>query len=620
MNEEQIFSEALLIESPAERAEFLRTACSHNEELHQRMESLVCSHFEADEFLNHSPIDAYKPTFITGLSDVPEAEGDLEFLKPSPKEGVISELGDHEVLSVIGRGGLGVVLKARDPRLNRIVAIKVPASEFAANAFARQRFAREARAAAAVAHDHVVRIYAVGEDGSVPYLVMEFVNGPSLQERIDETGPLDLLDILRVGMQTARGLAAAHAQGLVHRDIKPANILLEDDHRAKLTDFGIARAVDDVSITKTGMVAGTPQYMSPEQANGRSVDHRSDLFSLGSVLYVMCTGRAAFRANSAMAMLKRVCEDQERPVCEVNPTIPKWLSDIVDCLLAKNPGDRIQTADEVADLLENRLAQLQEPGAIDESELLLHRDRIDAVAQKLLDRAVLITTSVAVFTLLIGFGFVLASLTGELHWFWTTTGWVSLIEGGSTLLCLRLMKQRHNIDAARVAAWPLIALNPPTLVCMPISTYATALMYRSDVTDLVQQERGRATPLRNLVIALTLLALAAVLVFVTCVDHPYDRVDGFLNDMGTVEVDPQNDTVVLKGGKVVSTTWSGGMVTSVNSGYGELTLTRKDGSSETIDVYITRGMYLYLPVDGDVVKASLVSHRTESDRDAARHP
>src|SRR5207245_7406903 len=132
----------------------------------------------------------------------------------------------------------------------------------------------------------------------------------SLQERLNRTGPLELNEILRIGMQTARGLAAAHTLGLIHRDIKPANILLENGvERVKITDFGLARAVDDASLTQSGVVAGTPQYMSPEQARGEAVDQRSDLFSLGSVLYALCTGRAPFRASGSMAVLKRVCEE-----------------------------------------------------------------------------------------------------------------------------------------------------------------------------------------------------------------------------------------------------------------------------------------------------------------------
>ncbi len=151
-------------------------------------------------------------------------------------------------------------------------------------------------------------------------------------------------------MQTAAGLAAAHAQGLVHRDIKPANILLENGvERVKITDFGLARAADDASLTQTGVVAGTPQYMSPEQAEGKPLDHRTDLFSLGSVLYAMCTGRPPFRASGTMAVLKRVCEDTPPPIREINPEIPEWLVAIIDKLHAKEPADRFQSAAEVAD-------------------------------------------------------------------------------------------------------------------------------------------------------------------------------------------------------------------------------------------------------------------------------
>src|SRR5262249_42963578 len=149
--------------------------------------------------------------------------------------------------------------------------------------------------------------------------VMQYVAGRSLQERIDRDGPLELEAILRIGMQAAAGLAAAHAQGLVHRDVKPANILLENGiERVKITDFGLARAVDDASMTQSGVVAGTPQYMAPEQARAESVDHRADLFSLGSVIYAMCTGRSPFRAETTVAVLKRVCDDTPRPIREVN--------------------------------------------------------------------------------------------------------------------------------------------------------------------------------------------------------------------------------------------------------------------------------------------------------------
>jgi len=215
---------------------------------------------------------------------------------------------------------MGVVLKGFDDELNRYVAVKVLAPYYASSAAARKRFAREARAAAAVVHQHVVAIHAVDADAKLPYLVMPWVACESLQERIDQQGPLDIKDILRIGLQAAWGLSAAHAQGLIHRDVKPANILLEKGvDRVFLTDFGLARAIDDATLTHSGVIAGTPQYMSPEQAKGESIDHRSDLFSLGSVLYEMSTGRPPYRAETTMGIIRRVCDSTARPPREVNP-------------------------------------------------------------------------------------------------------------------------------------------------------------------------------------------------------------------------------------------------------------------------------------------------------------
>ncbi len=208
------------------------------------------------------------------------------------------------------------------------------------------------RAAAAVVHEHVVAIHSVDTAGRLPYLVMPYVGGPSLQSRLDQTGAQACNEVLRIGLQVAEGLAAAHAQGLVHRDVKPANILLENNvERVKITDFGLARAVDDATLTHSGFIAGTPQYMSPEQAKGEATDHRSDLFSLGSVLYAMCTGRPPFRAETTLGVLRRICEDRPRPVRELNPEIPQWLCDVVDRLHAKDPAERFQSAAEVASLL-----------------------------------------------------------------------------------------------------------------------------------------------------------------------------------------------------------------------------------------------------------------------------
>jgi serine/threonine protein kinase len=294
--------------------------------------------------------------------DEPRFAGDLPlgFLSPSDKPGQLGRLDRYEVLEEIGRGGMGVVLKAFDPSLHRVVAIKVLAPQLATSGVARKRFLREARAAAAVTHEHIVTIHAVDEANGLPYLVMQYVPGLSLQGRIDKEGPLELQEVLRIGMQTASGLAAAHAQGIIHRDIKPANILLEDGvQRVKITDFGLARAMDDASLTQSGFVAGSPQYMAPEQARGEALDHRADLFSLGSVVYTMCTGRPPFRAANTLAVLRRVTEDTPRPIRETNPEVPDWLAALVDKLHAKDPAERYQSAAEVVEVFGQHLAALQ---------------------------------------------------------------------------------------------------------------------------------------------------------------------------------------------------------------------------------------------------------------------
>jgi serine/threonine protein kinase/uncharacterized protein with WD repeat len=303
-------------------------------------------------------------TVLAGVVEAPEVEDEpvLDFLSPTDKPGNLGRLDHFEIVELLGRGGMGVVLKAFDECLQRYVAIKVLSPKVASNQTARKRFCREARAAAAVRHDHVVAIHTVDESEGNPYLVMEYIPGVSLQERIDRDGRLELEDIVRIAMQTASGLAAAHAQGLIHRDVKPGNILLETGNdRVKITDFGLARADEDVRLTQSGVVAGTPQYMAPEQAEGKPLDHRADLFSLGSVMYAMATGKAPFEASSALAMLLAITKDTPRSIQQINPTIPDWLVEIIDTLLAKDSADRFQSAAELANLLDQHLAHLQKP-------------------------------------------------------------------------------------------------------------------------------------------------------------------------------------------------------------------------------------------------------------------
>ncbi len=327
--------------------------------------------------LRDDPHDLEPPSSIfLNASDGPEnyagVNSVLQGLAASDDPNMLGRLDGYEISGVIGFGGMGVVLKGFDTSLKRVIAIKVLAPHLASSGAARKRFAREAQAAAAITHDNVIDIFSVSEANGQPYLAMPYARGMSLQKRIDQHGPLPVIEILRIGTQIAAGLAAAHEQGLVHRDIKPANILLNDGvDRLVITDFGLARAVDDASVTRTGVIAGTPQYMSPEQARGDSIDHRSDLFSLGSVLYTLCTGRVPFRAESAFGILRRITDNQPRPIRETNAAIPDWLCRVVARLHAKSPDDRYRSAAEVAELLQKCLGHVQSPSTPLPAELRL---------------------------------------------------------------------------------------------------------------------------------------------------------------------------------------------------------------------------------------------------------
>lgn len=298
-------------------------------------------------------------------------------LEPSSDPEAMGRLDGYEILGVIGFGGMGVVLRAFEPALNRPVAIKVLHPHLATSAAARRRFAREARAAAAVNHPSVVPIHAVNAEANPPYLVMGFITGGSLQDRIDREGPLAIGDVLRIGCQVADALDAAHAQGLVHRDVKPGNILLDHGQdRVSLSDFGLAQTLDDASLTASGMIAGTPQYMSPEQARGESVDARSDLFSLGGVLYAMLSGRPPFRGDSTLEILNKIGREPVRSVCEIQPEIPDWVGRLVDRLLAAKLSDRLQTASQASNLIRESLAHLRSPASSPLPQLLAPTDPV----------------------------------------------------------------------------------------------------------------------------------------------------------------------------------------------------------------------------------------------------
>ena len=256
---------------------------------------------EAQRFLKDEAHDSILLSSVIGIPDedpltsaTVQINSVLSVLAPTDDPEMLGRLGGYEVSGVIGSGGMGVVMKAFDRSLDRPVAIKVLAPHLASSGAARKRFAREAKAAAAVLHPNVVAIHGVSNDAALPYLVMPYVRGPSLQRRLDEQGPLETTEILRIGQQVAAGLEAAHAQGLVHRDIKPANIMLANGiERVAITDFGLARAVDDATMTRSGVIAGNAAVHVSRTGTGRP-----DRFTQRSIFAGQRVVRDVYRATA----------------------------------------------------------------------------------------------------------------------------------------------------------------------------------------------------------------------------------------------------------------------------------------------------------------------------------
>jgi tetratricopeptide (TPR) repeat protein/tRNA A-37 threonylcarbamoyl transferase component Bud32 len=280
----------------------------------------------------------------------------------APPQGAdeIGRLGIYRVLRLLGAGGMGAVFAAEDTNLRRKVALKVMKLDLVDDEQARKRFLREARAMAAVQHDRIIAVYGVGIINGLPYLAMPLLSGESLEARLKTKRQLPLAEALRIARETAEGLAAAHKSGLVHRDVKPANLWLEGESRhVKILDFGLARAVEGSRVTRSGAVVGTPAYMSPEQARGETVNHRSDLFSLGSVLYRLATGKLPFGGSTAFDTMSAVTDDEPVPPRQVNGQVPEALERLILKLLdkdaSKRPASAAATARELA-VIERQLA------------------------------------------------------------------------------------------------------------------------------------------------------------------------------------------------------------------------------------------------------------------------
>jgi Tol biopolymer transport system component len=319
---------------PQDRDRFLDAACAGDESLLREVKSLLSLEKEAERLLEQPFQDAATRKF-------------------TDRSG--TRLGPYEVEERIGSGGMGEVFRARDTRLDREVAIKVLRLEAAGDAEQLRRFEREARSAAGLNHPNIATVYEVGELDGARFIAMELVEGRTLKAVL-ESGPLPLVELLAIAGQVARGLAKAHATGIVHRDLKPANVMVTSEGLAKILDFGLARPSSHApevasAITREGTVLGTVQYMSPEQAAALPLDHRSDQFSFGAILYEMATGLRVFERETAPQTLAAIIEDDPEPLRELDATIPHGLAAIVERCLAKDPAYRYaSTADLVQEL------------------------------------------------------------------------------------------------------------------------------------------------------------------------------------------------------------------------------------------------------------------------------
>jgi serine/threonine-protein kinase len=263
---------------------------------------------------------------------------------------MISQLGRYEVLGELGHGAMGIVYKAKDPLIDRVVAIKTINLGLALDEKEEYegRFYQEAKAAGRLNHPNIVTIYDVGKSGDVAYIAMEFLQGRELRDIMNDEGSLPVEQVLDVAAQVAQGLAYAHEHDIVHRDVKPSNIMVVRDGHVKITDFGIARMASSAVRTQTGMVLGSPKYMSPEQVMGKAIDQRSDIFSLGVMLYEMLTGQAPFNGENVNAIMYQTLNTVPPAPSTMNPAVPEMANFIVAKALAKKLEDRYQNAKDFA--------------------------------------------------------------------------------------------------------------------------------------------------------------------------------------------------------------------------------------------------------------------------------
>src|SRR5213078_3931635 len=346
----QIFQSALE-RNPAERAAFLNQACADDPALRSEVESLISSHDQAGD-----SIEAMAAEAATEMLD-----------DEQPILG--KHISHYEVLSLLGRGGMGEVFLAQDASLGRKVALKLLRSDFTRNEERLRRFQQEARAASALNHPNILTIYEIGHDGSLHFMATEYVEGETLRQHLSRAR-ITVGQTLDVGVQVASALAAAHQAGIIHRDIKPENIMLRTDGNVKVLDFGLAKLTEPKTIetaaptlpqveTAPGVVMGTFSYMSPEQARGLAVDTRTDIWSLGVMIYEMAAGRQPFEGETASDVMSLILQKEPLPLAHSLPEVPAELERITRKALRKDKEERYQTIKDLLIDLRNLRKELE---------------------------------------------------------------------------------------------------------------------------------------------------------------------------------------------------------------------------------------------------------------------
>jgi eukaryotic-like serine/threonine-protein kinase len=316
------------------RPAFLAQACAGDEEMRREVESLLKFEKPGNHFIEQPALEAAAKMIA----------------QEKPESLIGQQLGSYQIVSLLGTGGMGVVYQARDTRLKRSVAMKVLPRDMMSDPERKRRFIQEARAASALNHPNIITIYDIGNEVGTDFIVMEYVAGKTLDQRIPRKG-MRLDEALKIAVQIADALAKAHSAGIIHRDLKPTNVMVTDDGLVKVLDFGLAKLTEVSassdertlrSETEEGTIVGTVSYMLPEQAEGTKVDARSDIFSFGAVLYEMVTGQKAFQGESKMSTLTAVLKQEPKPISQLVPTIPLDLEKTINRCLRKDRERRYQ--------------------------------------------------------------------------------------------------------------------------------------------------------------------------------------------------------------------------------------------------------------------------------------